>query len=113
MKILKRIVSSVNTTRITNDDLADTFMYSVGYEDVSDIFYEYLADKLGDFTYYGGQVKFTDIETIEHDEYNCSFTIHKIYESDYGWYDVYTKVYYNTNTDKYKIMPNLKHRILE
>lgn len=30
MKILKRIVSSVNTTRITNDDLADTFMYSEG-----------------------------------------------------------------------------------
>lgn len=27
-KNLKRIVSSVNTTRITNDDLADTFMYS-------------------------------------------------------------------------------------
>lgn len=50
MKILKRIVSSVNTTRITNDDLADTFMYSEGYEDVSDIFYEYLANKFGDFT---------------------------------------------------------------
>lgn len=113
MKILKRIVSSVNTTRITNDDLADTFMYSVGYEDVSDIFYEYLEDKFGDFTYYGGQVEFTDIETIEHGEYNCSFTIHKTYESDYDWYDVYTKVYYNTDTDKYKIMPNPKHRILE
>lgn len=113
MKILKRLIASIDSRYITEDAITDTFRYSEGYEDVRDIFHKYLKDQFGEFTYYGRQVEFTDVETITSDEYNCSFTIHVLYESDYGWYDVYTKVYYNTNTDKYKIMPNPKHRILE